>query len=253
MEQKETQRSLFDVGEGPPEPPVTQGDAEAGCSGEVVSVLVPYAVAGTYSYLVPTGSNPALGSVVTVPLGTRTVLGAVWDRHHDEAINPARLRPLEAILPARPLSPSLRAFVDWVADYTLTPPGMVLRMVLRSPRALEPEKPIPAVRLAGPPPERMTSARKRVLDVLADDMAWSRMGLATMAGVSPSVIDGLLDAGTLEWVELPPQPAVIPPDPDCRPATLSEAQADAAGALVAAVASGGFSATLLDGVTGAGK
>ena len=35
-----------------------------------------------------------------------------------------------------PLAAEMRRFVDWVADYTLTPPGMVLRMVLRSPEAL---------------------------------------------------------------------------------------------------------------------
>ena len=95
-------------------------------------------------------------------------------------------------------------FVDWVADYTLAPRGMILRMVLRSAGALEPEKPMVGVRLAGPPPDRMTGAPKRVLDAAADGLAWSKSGLAGAAGVSTGVVDGLLAGGTLELVSFPP-------------------------------------------------
>ena len=69
---------------------------------------------------------------------------------------------------------------------------MVVRMVLRSPEALAPEPPVPALRrLAGMLPERMTPARARVLELLEDGMAWTKSGLAGSAGVSPSVIEGL--------------------------------------------------------------
>ena len=37
-----------------------------------------------------------------------------------------------------PLKPELRKFVDWVADYTLAPRGMVLRMALRMGEHLGP-------------------------------------------------------------------------------------------------------------------
>ena len=99
----------------------------------------------------------------------------------------------------------------------------------------------------------MTAARRRVLDQLADGPAWSKSGLAAAAGVSPSVIQGLVDAGTLSIVQLPPQQAAASPDPDYATTTLTDEQAAAAQALRDAVAAGSYSVTLLDGVTGSGK
>ena len=113
----------------------------------VVSVLVPVAVAGTYSYAVPDGLSVAPGDLVTVPLGTREVVGVVWDDPPDAEIGHNRLRAILGRLEAAPrLSKEIRAFVDWVANYTLTTRGMVLRMVLRAPGALLPERSAAGVR-----------------------------------------------------------------------------------------------------------
>ena len=49
----------------------------------------------------------------------------------DRTVGHNRLRPIEASFDAPPLAKEIRSFVDWVADYTLTSRGMVLRMVLR--------------------------------------------------------------------------------------------------------------------------
>ena len=115
-----------------------------------------------------------------MPLGTRDVVGVVWDDPPDPEIGHNRLRPIAGTFEAPPLSKEIRAFVDWVADYTLTSRGMVLRMVLRSPGALAPEAPVPGVRRAGPPPERMTPARERVLR-----RGSPRMGMAWTNRVLP--------------------------------------------------------------------
>ena len=72
------------------------------------------------------------------------------------------------------------------------------------------------VRLAGPPPQRMTAARGRVLALLADGLARGKSEVAEEAGVSPGVIDGLIDEGTLETLVLPPEPVARAPDPDFR-------------------------------------
>ncbi len=237
------------------EPGLFGNDAGGGARGNaqrVVSVLIPVAVDAPYTYRAPEGVDLRPGDIVAVPLGTQIVVGAAWDDPPDESIGHNRLRAVEYRFDVPPLTKTLRAFVDWVADYTLATRGMVLRMVLRSPGALEPGKPLPAVRRAGPPPARMTPARERVLRTMEDGMAWSRMGLAAAAAVSPGVIDGLLEAGTLEMIELPPQPAAPPPDADFAEPALTEAQATAAEALRSATG-GGYSVTLLDGVTGSGK
>jgi primosomal protein N' (replication factor Y) len=216
-----------------------------------VSVLVPVAVDAAYSYAAETPLAP--GTLVEVPLGPRRVLGAVWDDPPDGGVAASRLRPVARVFEAPPLDAAMRAFVEWIARWTLAPRGMVLRMVLRSPDALVPEAARAGVVLAGPPPPRATAARARVLDVAATGPAWSKAGLAAAAGVSPSVIDGLVAAGTLAPVELPPPPPAPRPDPFAAHPVLSDEQAGAAAALVAAVAASAFSVTLLDGVTGSGK
>ncbi len=217
----------------------------------IVSVLVPVAVAAPYTYRAPAGVQP--GDIVEVPLGTRDAVGVVWDDPPDPEIGHNRLRPIAGRFDVAPLPKEIRAFVDWVADYTLTSRGMVLRMVLRSTGALAPEPPVAGVRRAGPPPERMTPARARVLAAIAAGGDWTKAGLAAAAGVSAGVVQGLVEAGTLEGVMLPAAPS--PPGPRPRPSgpELSAEQAAAAEALRAAIAAGGYSATLLDGITGSGK
>ncbi|MDR3494566.1 MAG: primosomal protein N' [Ancalomicrobiaceae bacterium] len=225
-----------------------------GNSRRVVSVLVPVAIDTAYSYKLPRDMEVAPGSIVVVPLGPRKVIGVVWDEAAGgETVGDNRLREIEHAFPAPPLGPSLRRFVDWVGSYYLMPRGMVMRMVIRSPEALEPEARIRGIRHSGPAPERLTDARKRVLELTADGAGWSRSGLAASAAVSSGVIDGLIAQGTLEEVWLEPGRAIAAPDPDFAPPTLSAEQQDAAVALRAAASERGFSVTLLDGVTGSGK
>ncbi|MDQ0313877.1 primosomal protein N' [Amorphus orientalis] len=216
-----------------------------------VSVLVPVAVDAPYTYASDRALAP--GTVVAVPLGTREVLGCVWDDPPDETIGHNRIREVSRIFDCPPIADDLRRFVDWVAAWTLGTRGMILRMVLRVPDALEPEPPIKAVRATGTAPERRTDARARVLEMMSDGMAWSKSGLATAAGVSPSVVDGLVAQGCLEAVLIPPSTAYAVPDPEARPPKLFDAQRHAADSLVTAVAADRFSVSLLDGVTGSGK
>ncbi|ODN72524.1 Primosomal protein N' [Methylobrevis pamukkalensis] len=218
----------------------------------VAEVLTPVALDQTYTYAIPPGMTLRPGSIVTVPLGPRKVIGAVWSIGGDSAVSHNRLRPIDRVHDVAPLADALRDLVDRVARYTLTPRGMVLRMVLRVPEALEPEPPVPGVRRAGEAPQRLTDARRRVLALLEDGLAWTRSGLAASAGVSAGVVDGLIAAGTLELVDLPSGRLPHAPDPDFNPRELTRDQARAAAELRRTL-EGGFSVTLLDGVTGAGK
>ena len=227
----------------------------------LVSVLTPFAIDQAYSYRLgddlaeARGIDPAgaVGAIVRVPLGPRNVLGVIWDEPADTGFDPGRIRAIEEIFDIRPLSADLMAFIDWVARYTLSPRGMVLRMVLRAPEALEPEPPIRGVRRSGPLPQRMTDARRRVIDLMEGDLAWSRTGLAAAAGVSPAVIDGLVKCEALETAALAAAPPFYPPDPGYAQKPLNSDQAAGAERLRAAVAAGTFSVSLLDGVTGSGK
>src|SRR5207244_4346420 len=115
--------------------------------------------------------------------------GVVWG---DGAARPGldnRLKDVAEKLGIPPLKPELRRFVDWVAAYTLSPRGMVLRMCLRMGEHLGPERPRVGVRLAGPFPDRLTRARRRVLDLLADGLMRGKTEAAEEAGVSLGVVD----------------------------------------------------------------
>jgi primosomal protein N' (replication factor Y) (superfamily II helicase) len=217
-----------------------------------VNVLLPIPTEGTYSYSVPFDMVLGPGDFVQVPLGPRQVAGIVWD-DAPTGIDPLKLRPVTARFECPPLSKDMRRFVDWVAAYTVSPPGMVARMVLRAPGALDPPAPTEALRFSGAHPQRMTPQRQAVMELVQQGQAWSKSGLSHAAGVAASVIDGLRKQGVLEEVMVPQRPMVPAPDPDFGDATLNDEQEAGAAGLRAAVRNGSFSVTLLDGVTGSGK
>jgi primosomal protein N' (replication factor Y) len=180
------------------------------------------------------------------------VLGVVWD-DPSEFSDEARLKNVEAVYPDVCLSDDFRKFVDWIAQYTLAQRGMVLRMVLRGEEALLPPRAVSALRLTGAPPERLTKARERVLEVMEGGLAETKAAIAERAGVSASVIDGLVKGGTLSPCELPPPALMAAPQADFAPPDLNAIQAAAADEIRQIVAARGFETVLLDGVTGSGK
>ena len=221
-------------------------------SPRVVDVLLPVALDHAYSYRVPAGRELQPGDVVSVPLGAREVIGVVWaDNPNPDPRLHNRFKDISEKLDLPPLRQELRSLVDWVANYTLAPRGMVLRMTLRMGE-LGPERVRPGVRLTGPAPARLTPARRRLLDILADGLLHGKAEAAQEAGCSPSVIDGLVDEGTLTVEPLPRPPAPPPPDPAFAQPDFSPEQRAAAEQL-RGLAAGGFQVALLDGVTGSGK
>ncbi|MCW2285848.1 primosomal protein N' (replication factor Y) [Rhodoblastus acidophilus] len=216
----------------------------------IAEVLVPVAVDQTYSYAIPPGLALSSGEFVEVPLGARKTYGVVW------AVRPggaANLKPIEARLDFPPLPQKLRDFLDWVAAWSLAPRGMVLRMSTHAAVEAGPEPLRIGLRATGVPPKRLTEARGRALAALPAETALTKAELARVAGVSPSVIDALIDDGALQPVALGPEPAAHAPDPDFCRARLSEDQAKAAAALREAAGRKEFKPILLEGVTGSGK
>jgi primosomal protein N' (replication factor Y) (superfamily II helicase) len=229
-------------------------NASSGTSTRIVDVLVPVALNQTYSYRVPPGMELKAGDVVGVPLGPREVLAVVWA----ENANPDprlhnRLKDVSEKLDVPPLRGELRSLVDWVANYTLSARGMVLRMCLRMGEHLGPERVRMGVRLVGEPPRRSTPARRRVIELLADGLLHGKAEAAKEAGVSTGVIDGLVDEGTLVVEAMPRPLAPPPPDPSYAQPDFTRQQRAAVDAMRALAANGSFHVALLDGVTGSGK
>ncbi|NHN91146.1 primosomal protein N' [Acetobacter sicerae] len=232
-----------------------------------VSVLLPLPFPCALDYAVPQSLTDSLapGDVVVVPLGGRRETGVVWEQTvlpvdlappPPPEIAASRLRPIKERLDLPPLSAELRQFIDWVAAYTLAPPGMVLAMALRS--HLRGEQIAPAVGWVrvgeSPEPLRMTPARRAVLDALPHGAPPVTMAeLTQKAGVGVSVVRGLADAGVLQSMLMGPVSPFAEPDPSHNLPVLEGDQALAAGELRARVEERAFSATLLEGVTGSGK
>ncbi|MBN8974195.1 MAG: primosomal protein N' [Rhizobiales bacterium] len=220
----------------------------------IVDVLVPVALDRAYSYRVPRGLDLKPGDVVSVPLGAREVTAVVWaENHNPDPRLHNRLKDISEQIDVPPLRAELRTLVDWVANYTLSPRGMVLRMTLRMGEHLGPERVRAGVRLVGPPPQRMTPARRRIIECLSDGLLHGKSDAAREAGVSVGVIDGLVDEGTLAVEPLPKPPAPPAPDPTFVEPDFSPDQQVAAQTLRELAAGEAFKVALLDGVTGSGK
>src|SRR5262245_48948120 len=130
---------------------------------------------------------------------------------------------------------------------------MVVRMMMGAPAVFEPQKPRFGVQLnpGAPEPPRMTPARQRAVKIAADGQVRIKATLAAEAKCSNAVIDGLVEAGVLVEVAIPEKRFAYP-NPAYSKVELTDVQAQAAHALRAS-AEGGFSVTLIDGVTGSGK
>jgi primosomal protein N' (replication factor Y) len=220
------------------------------------SILLPLPLRGPYDYRADADLGLQRGDFVVVPLGKREVIGVVWGEGSGE-VDRARLRDVVGKLDAPPLPDVLCRFVDWVAQYTMAPPGAVLAMAMRVPAALEPPRAIAAWRRSDDAALlgdlRLTAERRRVLDLLVDGPPRPAAELAREAGVGMGVVKSLAVAGALVQVKLLPPPPFEMPEPERAGPTLSAPQAAAAATLSNKVATGGFTVTALDGVTGAGK
>ena len=217
----------------------------------VVDVLIPVAVDTAYSYRVPRGMKLEPGVFVRMPLGARFATGVVWSA---SGAGGGNLKSIADVLDRRPLAAPLRDFIDWAARWTLSPRGMLLRMTIRAAEAAGPPAPKFGLVATGKAPTRMTEARARVLAALAGVGAPTpKAALAARAGCSTSVIEGLVADGALAAIELAPESAAAPLDPDFRSSPLNADQRAAADDLIRLVADRAFATTLLEGVTGSGK
>jgi primosomal protein N' (replication factor Y) (superfamily II helicase) len=229
-----------------------------------VSVMLPLPLPGPFDYAVPEGMEVEAGDVVLVPLNRREVIGVVWGEPSPAVLRAAvspgsgrgeslvnKLKPIVARLEVPPLGAALRRFIDWTAAYTMSPPGEVMAMAMRSV-TLERIPIRMGWRLAEQVEGAATEPRRRVLAVLEEQQPRTTGDLARAAGVTAGVVRGMAAAGMLVAAVLPDR-RFARPEPDHIGPRLGEEQAKAAEALRRAVQERCFSVTLLDGVTGSGK
>ncbi|HSF65546.1 MAG TPA: primosomal protein N', partial [Paracoccaceae bacterium] len=217
-----------------------------------MGVLTTEPLGRVLDYRAPEGGC-GTGDFVEVPLGPRRVLGVVWGAGEGR-FDPARLRDVGRVLDVPPMRAELRSFLSRAADYTLTPLPAMLRLATRAPGLADPPATRRIYRLSGPVPNSLTEPRHRVIEALRGwgGAAVTLSELTEAAACTASVVKGLVKLGVLAEEDAPkdtPYPVLTP----AGAARLQGAQVAAGDALVANVAAGGYSATLLKGVTGSGK
>ncbi|GAA5065384.1 primosomal protein N' [Roseibacterium beibuensis] len=221
--------------------------------GARVGILTPEPLDRVLDYRAPEGGC-WLGAFVEVPLGPRKVLGVVWGEGAGD-FDAAKLRAVNRVLDAAPMRGELRSFLEKAGAYTLTPLSQMLRLATRVPGLSDPPSMRKIYRLGQGEPDRMTDARRRVIDTLVDygGLGFTLSELSSLAGVSTSVIKGLAKQGVVEEADTPRDTPYLPLDPDLPSKDLTEDQASAAEALRKGMATRRYGTTLLKGVTGSGK
>ncbi|MEL7301905.1 MAG: primosomal protein N' [Pseudomonadota bacterium] len=221
--------------------------------GTLVGVLTTQPLDRVLDYKAPEGGCWE-GAFVEVPLGPRKVIGVVWGAGRGD-YDYTKIRPVSRVLDAPPMTEDMREFILRAAEYTLTPLPAMLRLATRAPGLGDPPSMRHVYRLGDGEPARMTQPRERVLQVLRDfgGLAFTLVELAESAGVTSSVVKGLVKAGAVLEVESPRDLPFQRLDPDLPGKELSEAQGLAASELRDALSQGGYGTTLLKGVTGSGK
>lgn len=140
-----------------------------------------------YDYTVPEGLLAPKGSFVEVSLGKKYVVGVVWG-DSDNSVPLNKLKPIGQILNVLPLPKATRDFIDWMANYTVTPKGAVLKMALGSKWRVLTDKD----RLSFKPPDpdyhqpELTDAQKQAALKLVNDVKADCFSVTLLDGVTGS-------------------------------------------------------------------
>ena len=229
-------------------------DAEFFHTGELVCVLTTQPIDRALDYKAPEGGC-FRGAFVEVPLGPRKVLGVVWGAGRGD-FDISKIRSVVRVLDVAPMRDELRLFLEKSGEYTLTSMASMLRLATRAPGLMDP----PAMRkiyVRGTLHEgvKLTEARKRVLDILDEygGAPFTLGELSELAGVTSSVVKGLVKLGVVLEQNTPRDAAFPTLDASASGKNLTDAQSQAAQALREIVAQDHYATALLRGVTGSGK
>ncbi|MEE2944190.1 MAG: primosomal protein N' [Pseudomonadota bacterium] len=229
------------------------GETDFFDAGTLVGVLTTQPLDRVLDYKAPEGGCWA-GAFVEVPLGPRKVIGVVWGKGRGDW-DISKVRSVIRVLDVAPMREEMRSFLERASQYTLTSMPSMLRLATRAPGLSDPPSMRKVYRLGDSEPDRQTDARKRVLETLRDygGLSFTLKELLDMAGVTSSVVKGLVKLGAVNEENAPRDVPFHRMDPDYDAKDLTEDQATAAAQLTADIRSQDYNTTLLRGVTGSGK
>jgi len=133
-----------------------------------------------------------VGTYVKISFGRQEVLGVVWDNNVQTDLPVSKIKAITAVYAAPPLSQDMRAYIDKIAQWTMTPRGLILKMVCPSYKLLEePKRPLvfPCTSISG-----------GGAVTLSEDQGQAAHALRTKIdqGYSCTLLDGVTGAGKTE-------------------------------------------------------
>lgn len=220
-----------------------------------ITVLLPINAPFAFTYSMQEDSGISAGDMVSVPFGKKTEIGVVWGTP-TENLPADKVKTIYKKIGNVNLSDNFRKFIDWVASYTMSSSGNVLKMAIGSPDDIKEKEDVlysikpPIVTEEGKETKRQTKSKQKILAAFSDT-SLTLKELKEKSGSGSATIRKMVADGILEENKLPQihKPETIHP----AHIELSKGQKIIVERLKEKISADSFCASLLDGVTGSGK
>lgn len=198
-----------------------------------------------------------IGQMVVVPFGREELVGVIWKIGKSANIDIKKIKKIISIVDLPHLSVPLMIFIKKTAEYNMAKTGLVLKMVLGQKSNQMPKQKVNLYGLQIKNENlqgiRITEARKAIFKYLENQKEAEKEEIIEATGVSENILNAMIKNGFLYKKEvLINEEAKEQIINLSKQVNLTDEQQNAADILVRKV-DNGFSATLLDGVTGSGK
>lgn len=154
---------------------------------DTIRVVLPLPVGNGFDYLYTGKYPPTRGSLVDVPFGKKTLTGMVWGAGQGD-VAATKLKHIYSVVDTLPVAEATLQFIEWVANYTLTPPGLVAKMMLGGgykPLKARDQIPITAINPDHHQPE-LTGSQAEAAAILAAMVRDQNYAVALLDGVTGS-------------------------------------------------------------------
>ncbi|MBR6663792.1 MAG: primosomal protein N', partial [Alphaproteobacteria bacterium] len=198
-----------------------------------------------------------IGQMVLVSFGREELVGIVYKIGKTANIDDKKIKPIKKVIELPLISKEMIAFIEKVALYNLSSKGMVLKMVLGQISNQMPKQKVIKLSLAIKNKNlegiRVSSGRMAVFEFFENHNEAKKEDIIKETGVSENVLNAMIKSGFLKKQEV-----MVNEEAEEQVVNLSKVveltdeQNIAKDNLVKKV-NNGFSATLLDGITGSGK
>lgn len=222
-------------------------------SGTVVKVLIANIPNNGYDYCLPVDAD--IGTFVSVNVMNRPYVGVIWGIG-DSGLPENKIKNISQVHNYR-LSISDLQWIQKMSMWTLIPMGMVLRLIVNVPDAFSAPRMEQMYVYNFESGARMTSNRQAVADAFAsnDNDAMTVSDIQNIAHVTSAVVRTMIKNGILSPAScrIKNEDEFVFKYSDMCNITLNSEQQRAADEIGRRISDGGFSVSLLDGITGSGK